>query len=87
MLGASLVVPWCCLAPAGLSLVGVSGLSLGMFARFEADLFPYLAATAILLVGRAHYLLYVKRQGNRVSRIVTWASTGLVATLLAIQLM
>lgn len=86
ILGASLVTPWCCLVPAGLSLVGVSSLSLGVFVQLEATLFPYLAAAAILLIGRAHYLLSVKRRGNRVSRIVTWVSTMLVAMLIAIQL-
>ncbi|RMH34127.1 MAG: hypothetical protein D6690_11265 [Nitrospirae bacterium] len=80
VLGAGLVVPWCCLAPAGLSLVGVSGLSLNVLGRLEAELFPYLAMAATLLIGYAHYLIALKRQGNMFSRIVTWASTGLVAT-------
>jgi len=86
LLGAGLVMPWCCVAPAMLSLVGLTGLSLGTFTRVEADLFPYLAAMAVLLLGRAHYLFYAKRQGNRLSRIITWSSTGLVATLLTVRL-
>ncbi len=77
--------PRCCVAPAALSLVGLTGLSLGMLTRIEAILFPYLAIFAVMLLGRAHYLLHVKRQGNRLSRAITWASTGLVGTILVVQ--
>ncbi len=81
LFGAGLVVPWCCVAPAALSLVGVTGLSLGVLTRIEATWFPYLAILAVALLGRAHYLLYIKHQGNRVSHVVTWAATLLVITL------
>ncbi len=86
LLGAGLVVPWCCVAPAALSVAGVTGLSFGVLSRIEATLFPSLAILAVVLLGRAHYLLHVKRQGNRFSRIVTWASTGLVGVMLVVQL-
>ena len=86
LLGAGLVVPWCCVAPAVLSLLGVSGLSFGVLTRIETNLFPYLANIAVVLLGRAHYLLYVKHQGNQLSRIITWASTGLVSVMLVLQL-
>ena len=85
LFGAGLVVPWCCVAPAALSLVGLTGLSLGMLTRIEAILFPYLAIFAVMLLGRAHYLLHVKRQGNRLSRVVTWGSTALVSTMLVVR--
>ena len=83
-LGAGLVVPWCCVAPAVFSLLGVTGLSLGVLTRIETNLFPYLAIMAVALLGRAHYLLHVKHQGNRVSHVMTWAATLLVITLLGI---
>ena len=86
LFGAGLVVPWCCVAPAALSLAGVTGLSFGVLTRIEATLFPYLAILAVALLGRAHYLLYVKHQGNRVSQVFTWGSTGFVGVLLGIQL-
>ena len=86
LFGAGLVLPWCCVAPAALSLVGVSGLSVGVLTQIEASLFPYLAISAVALLGRAHYLLHVKRQGNRLSHVITWGSTGLVGAMLVIQL-
>jgi len=86
LFGAGLVVPWCCVAPATLSLAGVTGLSFGVLTRIEATLFPYLAILAVALLGRAHYLLHVKHQGNRLSRVTTWGSTVLVGVLLVIQL-
>ncbi len=86
LLWAGCVIPWCCVAPAALSLAGVTGLSLGVLTRIEATLFPYLAILAVALVGQAHYLLYVKHQGNRLSRVTTWGSTGLVGVMLVVQL-
>ncbi len=86
LFGAGLVVPWCCIGPVALSLAGVTGLSFGVLTTIEASLFPYLAMIAVALLGRAHYLLYVKHQGNQLSRIITWASTGLVSVMLVIQL-
>ena len=85
LFGAGLVLPWCCVAPAALSLVGVSGLSLGVLTRIETTVFPYVAIFAVVLLGRAHYLLHQKHQGNRLSRAITWASTGLVGTILVVQ--
>ncbi len=72
--------------PAALSLAGVTGLSFGVLITIEATLFPYLAIIAAALLGRAHYLLHVKHQGNRLSRVITWASTGLVGVMLVIQM-
>lgn len=86
LLGAGMVVPWCCVAPAALSLVGITGLSLGLLTNIEAALlFPYLTILAVALLGRAHYLLYAKRKGNRLSRMITWGSTGLVAAMWAVH--
>jgi len=84
--GAGVTVPWCCLTPSILSLLGITGLSLGALTQLEATVFPYLALAAIGLLGRAHYLLWVKHQGNRLSRIITWASTGLAAVMIGIRL-
>lgn len=86
LLGTGLVVPWCCIAPAALSLLGITGLSLGLPSKIEAALFPYLAILAVVLLGRAHWLLAVRRQGNRASRIVTWGSTGLASVLIGFRL-
>ena len=85
LFGAGLVLPWCCVAPAALSLAGVTGLSFGVLTTINATLLPYLAIIAVALLGRAHYLLHVKHQGNRVSHVVTWAATLLVVTLWGVR--
>jgi len=86
LLGAGVVTPWCCVAPAALSLVGITGLSVGVLTRIETALFPYMAILAVILIGRAHYLLYAKGQGNRMSRIVTWGATALVGVMVGVKL-
>jgi hypothetical protein len=35
---------------------------------------PALIALSVLLLGRAFYILYVRRRGNRLSMAITWAS-------------
>jgi hypothetical protein len=34
---------------------------------------------SVLLLGRAFYLVYVRKRGNRVSVVITWASAIFVA--------
>lgn len=86
LLGAGVTVPWCCLTPAALSFVGITGLSVGTFVQIENTLFPYLAVLSVGLLARAHYLIAVKRRGNRLSLIITWASTGLAAVMIGLKL-
>ncbi|MGH7256596.1 MAG: hypothetical protein ACREI3_12570 [Nitrospirales bacterium] len=85
LLGAGVMVPRCCITPAPLSLVGITGLSLGLLTNIDAALFPYLAILAVALLGRAHYLIHIKHVGNRLSRMITWGSTGLVAAMWAVH--
>ena len=42
-------------------------------------LWPFMIALSLLLLGRAFYVLYVKKRGNRVSAAITWASAVFVA--------
>ena len=86
LLGAGVMVPWCCLTPAALSLVGITGLSVGTLVQIDSTLFPYLAVLSVGLLGRAHYLIALKHQGNRLSRIITWTSTGLAAVVIGLRL-
>lgn len=75
--GMVLALPWCCIAPGVLALSGVAGVGL---ARIVArHLMPLFLVGALLLVARAHYLLYVKGEGNRFSFVATWLSTLLIA--------
>jgi hypothetical protein len=86
LFGAGVTVPWCCLSSSILSLIGVTGLSLGALIQVEATVFPFLALAAIGLLGRAHYLLWIKHQGNRLSWILTWACTGFAAVMVGLWL-
>jgi hypothetical protein len=42
---------------------------------------PYLLLISAIFLGRAHYLVYVKKQGNILSHIVVWLSTMLALSL------
>lgn len=37
-----------------------------------------LIGVTVLVLGRAHYMLYVARRGNRFSRVMTWLATVFV---------
>lgn len=71
-----LALPWCCITPGVLALTGVAGVGLARIA--VRQLMPLFLVAALLLVARAHYLLYVKGEGNRFSLLLTWLSTLLV---------
>lgn len=73
MLSGLLSLPWCCIAPGMLSLVGLG--SVGLARGVARQLMPLFLLLALLLLGRAHYLLYVRHEGNRFSRVMTWVST------------
>jgi len=40
---------------------------------------PLLVGVSLLLLARAHYVLYVRKRGGRGTAIVTWSATLLVA--------
>lgn len=67
-------IPWCCIAPAGLSLFGLLGAA-GAARGLLMEAFYPLFIISLLLLGRAHYLIFFKRRGSRISRAVTWAFT------------
>ena len=70
-------LPWCCIAPGVLSLLGLG--SVGVARTIAGQLMPVLLVVAFVFLSRAHYLLYVKRVGNRFSVVTTWISTVLFA--------
>lgn len=39
---------------------------------------PVLIAVTAVLIGRAHYVLYVLKRGNRFSTVTTWLTTAVV---------
>lgn len=69
-----LSLPLCCITPAALSLLGFFGAAGAARLLLEEITFP-LFGISLLLLGRAHYLIYFKKHGSRISRVVVWAST------------
>jgi len=67
-------IPWCCITPAGLSLFGFLGAA-GAARGLLIEAFYPLFIISLLLLGRAHYLIYFKKHGSRISKAVVWAST------------
>jgi hypothetical protein len=58
-----------------LSLLGLAG---GAAASVAGWLSPVLVGVSALLLGRAHYVLYVLKRGTRATALITWLSTVLV---------
>jgi hypothetical protein len=54
-----------------LALLGLAGGTAVVAASWLA---PVLIVLSVLLLGRAFYVLYVQKRGNRVSAVITWMS-------------
>ncbi|RMG52268.1 MAG: hypothetical protein D6723_09015 [Acidobacteria bacterium] len=67
------------MAPAVFSLLGLAGV--GTARLIAAKLTPVFLVLAILLLGRAHYLIYVKKHGTPASRLIVWIATIATAGL------
>lgn len=78
VMGGIFAIPWCCVIPSGFSLLGLAGTA--MVRQVMEGLVPYLLLLSVLFLGRAHYLLYIRHQGNRVSQGITWTATALAIT-------
>ena len=63
------------MAAAILSLLGLAGSTGAMIAGW---LSPILIGLSTALLGRAHYVLYVLKRGNRASTVITWLATVFV---------
>jgi hypothetical protein len=58
-----------------LSLLGLAGSAAASAAGWLA---PALIGLSIVLLGRAFYLLYVRKRGSRASTVITWLSAAFV---------
>jgi len=77
--GGLFALPWCCIVPAGFSLMGLAGVA---SARTGFEGFaPFFLLIALFFLGRAHYLIHIKKQGNRASHVLTWVSTLLAVSI------
>ena len=79
-----LSLPWCCITPAVLSLLGFFGAA-GATRLFLKEILLPLFIISLLLLGRAHYLIYFKKHGSRIGKAVVWASTIGAITLWALR--
>lgn len=67
-------LPWCCILPVILSL---SGLIAGMAAAriWSVKVTPFLFILSLIFLIRAHWLLYIRHQGSKVSAVIVWITT------------
>lgn len=72
-------IPWCCVVPAVLSMLGLGGAVAARLAAWRLN--PLFLAMTFIFLGRAHYLLYWKGHGNLLSRRLTWSATVLALAL------
>lgn len=83
VLGFAASVPWCCVVPAGLASLGVASSLLGHWIRAAM---PALFVLSAGFLGRAHYLLWVRRHGAPAAKIATLLLTALAAWLWTLRL-
>ncbi len=72
--GFFLSLPWCCMTPSILSFFGFFG-SVGATRGFLSEIYYPLFVISVLLLGRANYLSFYKKRGNRISRALVLVST------------
>jgi hypothetical protein len=58
-----------------LSLLGLAGSAAATVAGWLA---PVLIGLSVALLGRAFYVLYVRKRGSRASTVITWLSAAFV---------
>lgn len=77
-------LPWCCITPAFLSLLGFFGAAGAARVLLAEAVYP-LFAVSILLLGRANYLSFYKKRGSGTSRAVVLVSTVGALALWAVR--
>lgn len=71
-------LPWCCVFPAGLAVLGLAGTAVLKTTLMEfAPLFLVISGG---LLGWSNYLIHIQKQGNRASHVVVWLSTLLAVS-------
>lgn len=73
MFSVAFAVPWCCVLPAGLAVFGLAGTAATKIILMKY--MPYMLGLSVVFLGRANYLVHIKKQGNLISHIVVWIST------------
>lgn len=73
MFSVAFAVPWCCVLPAGLAVFGLAGTAAMKIILMKY--MPFMLGLSAVFLGRANYLVHIKKQGNRTSHIVVWIAT------------
>jgi surface polysaccharide O-acyltransferase-like enzyme len=73
------VLPWCCILPAGFAVLGLAGTAVLKTTLMEFA--PLFLMISVGLLGWSNYLIHIKKQGNRASRVVVCLSTLLTASI------
>jgi len=77
-------LPLCCITPLVFSLLGFLG-SAGTTGDFLIEFLYPIFAISILLLGRANYLSFYKKQGSRISRALVLIFTAIALSLWAFR--
>ena len=72
-------IPWCCVVPAALSIASLGGTIAARLWLARVSL--YFLPIAALFLGRAFWLMYVRKQGSPTARRVTWIAATLSVVL------
>ncbi len=59
-----------------MALLGLAGSTAATVAGWLA---PIMVIVSLALLGRAHYVLYILKRGTRMTVVITWLATTLVA--------
>ena len=78
MASSAAALPWCCIAPAALSVSGAAVAGAGVGLRTATPLF---LLVSVAFLGRALYLSLIRRQGRPWTRAVTLVSALAVSLL------
>lgn len=74
-------LPWCCLLPALLSVIGLAGVGAAASQMIAGPGEYVLLGLSVLLLARAHYLASWRGHGARWSTTAVWISTVTVVLL------
>ena len=74
-------LPWCCILPALLSVIGLAGFGAAVVHVFAGPAKYVLLGLSVLFLARAHYLASWRGHGPWWSKTAVWVSTVAVVLL------
>jgi|GEM_PF-946091 len=69
-----LSLPWCCITPGVLAMLGFFGAAGSSRLVLNEVMVPFFIVS-LLFLGRAHYMIHVKKRGSGISRAAVWIFT------------